>query len=226
VTVFASSAETLPSWSYRVRATLVVMERMGELKETMAKDKIPIRAECEAILAAHSVEPAIVRHSRLVAGVAQRIALALVRSGLSLNQDLVLAGALLHDLAKGKPDHANVGAAILRSMDFPQVATVVASHTDLDFGGHIDESAVVYLADKLMSGERPVTIEQRFEVALRRFSDNPPALDAAQRRMATAKAVALAVERRLGAPLACVINEDSGSLASPGASHADEAEKL
>ncbi len=197
-----------------------------ELRALAASREIPTRAECEAILAGYSVAPAIVRHSRLVADVAQRIALALTRSGLELNLDLVRAGALLHDLAKGQPDHAAVGAAILRSMDFPQVATVVASHTDLNFDGYIDESAIVYLADKLVSGERPVTIDQRFEVALRRFSDNPPALDAAQRRMTTAMAVAQAVETRLGAPLASVINQDFGAPDERDISLENEAGKL
>lgn len=202
------------------------MESVNELKAIMAKNKIPTRAECEAILAGYSVEPSIVRHSRLVAEVAQRIAVALVRSGVALNQDLVLAAALLHDLAKGQPEHASVGAAILRQMDFPQVATVVGSHTDLDFSGRLDECAVVYLADKLTSGEHPVTIDQKFEAALRRSGDDPAALDAVQRRMATAKAVALAVEARVGAALASVVNEDSGPLAKPVASLSDEARKL
>lgn len=191
----------------------------------MAKKTIPTRAECEAILASHSVDPAIVRHSRIVAGIAQRIARALARSGIELNLELVQASALLHDLAKGKPEHAAVGAAILRQMDFLQVAAVVSSHTDLNFSGQLDENAIVYLADKLMSGERPVTIEQRFEIALRRFSDDPPALQATQRRMATAKAVALAVETRVGATLANIVNETSSALAKPDASRADEAGK-
>jgi len=197
----------------------------GQLTEIMAKNKIPACAECEAILADHSVEPAIVRHSRLVAEVAQRIAFALVHGGVALNEDLVLAGALLHDLAKGQPEHASVGATILRSMDFPQAATVVSSHTDLDFDGRLDESAVVYLADKLVSGERPVTIDQKFEAALRRSSDDPVALEAVQNRMATAKAVALAVETRVGAALASVVNEDSGPLSKPDASLSGEAGK-
>ena len=195
------------------------------MTEIMARNKIPTRAECEAILADHSVEPAIVRHSRLVAEVAQRIAFALVHGGVALNEDLVLAGALLHDLAKGQPEHASVGATILRSMDFPQAATVVSSHTDLDFDGRLDESAVVYLADKLVSGERPVTIDQKFEAALRRSSDDPVALEAVQNRMATAKAVALAVETRVGAALASVVNEDSGPLSKPDASLSGEAVK-
>jgi putative nucleotidyltransferase with HDIG domain len=193
------------------------MDSVDGLKAIMAKNTIPTRAECEAILADHSVDPAIVRHSRLVAEVAQRIAFALVRSGVALNEDLVLAGALLHDLAKGQPEHASVGAAILKSMDFPQVAAVVSSHTDLEFDGQLDESAVVYLADKLTSGERLVTIEQKFEAALRRYDDIPAALDAVQRRMATAKAVALAVEMQVGAALASVVNEDSSPLAKSDA---------
>jgi putative nucleotidyltransferase with HDIG domain len=178
------------------------------LRALAACRDIPTRAECETILAGHSVEPPVVRHSRRVAEVAERIALALARSGLSLNVELVRAGALLHDLAKGRPDHASVGAAILRSMDFPPVATVVGAHTDLDFGGgQLDESAIVYLADKLIRGEEVVTISQRFGTALIRFSDNPLALHAAQSRMATTQAVARAVESRLGAPLASIVNE-------------------
>ena len=179
-----------------------------ELRALADRRDIPTRGECEAILATQSVEPTQVRHSRKVAEVAERIALALARGGLSLNLDLVRAGALLHDLAKGRPDHAAVGAEILRSMNFPQVAQVVSMHTDLNFsGGRLDESAIVYLADKLVRGENVVTIDQRFAPALARFSDNPLALQAAQRRMATAQAVALTVETRLGVSLSTIVNE-------------------
>ena len=179
-----------------------------ELRALAACRDIPTRAECEAILAGYFVEPSQVRHSRRVAEVAERIAIALARGGYSLNLDLVRAAALLHDLAKGRPDHAIVGAELLRSMDFPRVATIVGAHTDLDFsGGQLDESAIVYLADKLVRGESLVTLDQRFALALARFSDNPLALQAAQRRMATAQKVALAVETLLGAPLSSVVNE-------------------
>jgi putative nucleotidyltransferase with HDIG domain len=168
---------------------------------------IPTRAECEAILAGQSVEPSQIRHSRRVSEVAERIALALARSGLSLNVELVRAGALLHDLAKGRPDHAIVGAELLRSMDFPRVATVVGWHTELDYtAGRLNESAIVYLADKLVRGEKLLTISQYFQPALTRFKNNPLELRAAQSRMATAKAVALAVETRLGAPLSSIVN--------------------
>jgi putative nucleotidyltransferase with HDIG domain len=167
---------------------------------------IPTRAECEVILVTQSVAPSQVRHSRRVAEVAERIALALARSGLTLNVELVRAGALLHDLAKGQPNHAAVGAEYLRSMDFPRVATIVGAHTKLDFlGGHLDECAIVYLADKLVRGDSVVTLEQRFQPALARFSDNPPALHAVQSRMATALAVAQAVVTQLGVSIISIV---------------------
>jgi HD superfamily phosphohydrolase YqeK len=194
----SSTNESIPSYAGK--------SRLADI-DLAACRQIPTRAECEAILAGQSVKPVIIRHVRVVADVAQRIALALVRSGLSLNLELVLAGALLHDLAKGKPSHAGAGADILRSMDFPRVATVVGWHTELDYtAGRLNESAIVYLADKLVRGEKLFTINQYFQPALTRFRDNPLALRTVQSRMATAKAVALAVETRLGAPLASIVN--------------------
>jgi putative nucleotidyltransferase with HDIG domain len=155
----------------------------------------------------------VVRHSRKVAQVAHCIATALLRSGFPLNLELVQAGALLHDLAKGQQDHAAAGASILRSMDFPRVADIVAAHTDLEFSSaNLDESAIVYLADKLVRGEDLVAIEQRFQPALNRFATDPPALQAAQRRMETGKSVIRAVESRLGASLSTVVHGNPASF--------------
>jgi putative nucleotidyltransferase with HDIG domain len=203
-----SEAIDLPVADQGIHMDMDTPAEYEELRALADSREIPSRAECEAILAGQSVDPSQVRHSRKVAEVAERIALALARSGFSLNLELARAGALLHDLAKGQPDHAAVGAELLRSMDFSRVAMVVGAHTDFDFSdAQLDECAIVYLADKLVRGEDLVTLEQRFAPALARFSDNPPAFRSVQRRMATAQEVALAVESRLGAPLASVVNE-------------------
>ena len=176
-----------------------------------SRRNIPTVAECEAILAARHVNEDVVRHSRKVAEVAERVAFALKSTGLILNAELVQAGALLHDLAKGQADHASVGASILRSMDFPEVAEVVAVHTDLGLSFALDEKAIVYLADKLVRGDQSASIAERFRPALDRFSGDPVAHQAAQRRMRTAMEVAVAVERRLGAPLPFLAGEESSS---------------
>jgi molybdenum cofactor cytidylyltransferase len=173
---------------------------------------IPSAAECEAVLASQHVAPRIIRHSRKVADVAHGVAAALRQRGLKLNVELVRAGALLHDLAKGQPDHAAVGASLLRSMDFDLVAEIVAAHTDLGDVFDLDEKAIVYLADKLVRGEDLVTLAQRFQPALDRFKHNKPGLQAARRRLAIAEELTLAVETRLGTTLSVVLAGESGSL--------------
>ncbi|MFR1310493.1 MAG: hypothetical protein ACLSCO_17545 [Gallintestinimicrobium sp.] len=42
--------------------------------------------------------------------------------------------------------------------------------------GYLNESLIVYLADKQVQGERRVTIEERFAAKREKFKDNPEAL--------------------------------------------------
>jgi molybdenum cofactor cytidylyltransferase len=163
---------------------------------------IPTAAECEAILAIHNVAPKIVRHCRKVAEVASVIAEALADRGLALDRELSCAGALLHDIAKGQPGHAQAGAALLRSMEFSRVAESVASHMEPDLTREeIGEPEVVFLADKLVRGESYVGLEERFRPALARFQDDHGALGAARRRLSVAQGVAARIEAWLGRPI-------------------------
>lgn len=176
---------------------------------------IPTTAECEAILAGQQVGNSAIRHMRKVAEVAHRLAYALAYSGVDLNFELVQAGALLHDLAKGQPDHASAGASILRTMEYPKVAEIVAAHTDLAPFSELDESAIVYLADKMVRGDEEVTITERFQPALDRFGNDSVALQSAQRRKHAAFEVALAIVARLREPLSTVASAPSGLTFSP-----------
>jgi CTP:molybdopterin cytidylyltransferase MocA/HD superfamily phosphohydrolase YqeK len=188
---------------------------------------IPTTAECEAILAGQQVADSVIRHMRKVAEVAHRLAYVLACSGLDLNFEMVQAGALLHDLAKGQPDHASAGASILRTMEYPKVAEIVAAHTDLAPFSELDERAIVYLADKMVRGDEEVTITERFQPALDRFGNDPAALQAAQRRKHAAFEVALAIVARLRDPLSTAASAPSGSTVSPsGTRIANQSEYL
>lgn len=164
--------------------------------------RIPSEEECEAILADWWVEVRVIRHSRKVAEIAGKMAAALLRSGVQINPELVQAAALLHDLAKGQPNHAAVGASILRSLRLDSVADIVAAHTDLGSFSALNEAAIVYLADKLVSGDKLVTLEERFKPALTHLRKDATAMRCARKRLAIAKAVAAAVEKHLGVELA------------------------
>jgi HD superfamily phosphohydrolase YqeK len=125
-----------------------------------------------------------------------------------VNPRLAQAGGLLHDIAKGQEHHAEAGASLLKDLEFVAIASVVASHTDCAFeNGKLDEAAIVYLADKLVSGEQVVGLAQRFHRSLERFRDNPVALASALRRRSTAEAIAQAIENCLGAELQHIIGE-------------------
>jgi CTP:molybdopterin cytidylyltransferase MocA/HD superfamily phosphohydrolase YqeK len=161
---------------------------------------VPTPTECEAILSVHQPDERVVRHSRMVGLVAHRLAVALAERGafphgFHIDPMLAQAAGLLHDLAKGKPNHADAGAQLLRELDLSTVADVVALHTDYPFTApKLDEAAIVYLADKLVSGDRFVGLEQRFHRSFERFQGNPDALASASRRRATAEAIAHQIE--------------------------------
>lgn len=182
-----------------------------------ARRKLPGNDACEALLAANGVPEAVRRHSRKVADVALSIAQALRASGLPISLDLTRAGSLLHDLAKGVPDHAEAGAQQLRRYGLTDVAAIVAAHHDLSFSNDLDERAIVYLADKLVSQDQIVSLQARFQRSFERLHSQPEALEAAQRRKLVAESIARAIEIRTGRSLAHILNwtedEESDRLA-------------
>jgi hypothetical protein len=169
--------------------------------EVCADRGVPSPAECAAILAEVKAPEPVVRHGEAVAEVARRVAARLNGAGLRLDVALVSAAGLLHDVAKGRTDHTGEGARLLRRLGFPRIARVVALHTDLELAPEreLSEEAVVYLADKLVRGDRVVSLDDRFRAALGRCGDDPAGRIAVTRRWQDALAVAAAVERLLGA---------------------------
>jgi CTP:molybdopterin cytidylyltransferase MocA len=114
----------------------------------------PSPAECEAILADAKVDERVVRHARVVAGVARKLALHLADCGVPLDLAVVRAASLLYA----------IGAALVENLEFPKVAHVIACRHDFDSSaGRLDEAAIVYLADTLVAGETVVSIERAIE---------------------------------------------------------------
>ena len=116
---------------------------------------------------------------------------------------LVTAGALLHDIAREQPRHADAGADLLERLHYRRVAAVVRPHVRLGdrAGDEPDEAQVVYLADKLVQGTRVVGLDARFAVRLERFAGDPEARAAVLERKEEAARVLRRVERILGAPV-------------------------
>ncbi len=182
----------------------------SKLKEWADNRGIPTPAECEEILSRWHTSAEVIRHSRLVANVACEIAAALNRTGVALNPAWVGAAGLLHDLAKPKVrrNHARIGARILCSLGFPAVGGSVAMHMDFDYelGELLNETAVVYLADKLVQGDRLVTIDERFVPAWMKYPPGHELYPLIFHRFIVAKTILSGVEEKIGAPVATILS--------------------
>ncbi len=161
-------------------------EDFRRLQDLLQSRQRPDEAECRRLLAFLGTPEATVRHGEAVAELAREMGRA---CGAGLDLDLLWAGGLLHDLAKGQPDHARAGGRFLRQLGYGPVAQVVEEHTDLPLYrlSGLNESLLVFLADKRIRGTERVSLEERFSVNRRRFAGNPEALAALERRYACAK---------------------------------------
>lgn len=140
------------------------------------------------------------QHCRAVAAVSVAITDALEKAGVELDADLVRSAALVHDIARGLPDHAATGANLLAELGYPRVAAVVAVHMDLPEGAEsaLDEAAILFLSDKLVVGNRPSDLDTRFARKMAKHGGDPKAAEATAVRRQAAEAVLDAVERLTG----------------------------
>lgn len=110
----------------------------------------------------------------------------------SLEPKLALAGGLAHDLCKGMRHHEEAAGRFFRQHGLGRMAWLVESHRDLSLPPDqpITERELVYLADKLVSGKRPVPIDERFGEKMQKFEKHPDIQAEIGGRMERAKALA------------------------------------
>ncbi|MCF8057220.1 MAG: HD domain-containing protein [Desulfocapsa sp.] len=129
-------------------------------------------------------------HSLVVTRVAQVLLTALANSTKTNcplpAKNLVLAGALLHDIAKtpcleNSCDHARQGRDICLELGYPEVAEVVREHVILTkFSpkryneGYFLAKELVYYADKRVRHDEIVSLEERLDYILERYGNNDP----------------------------------------------------
>ena len=176
-------------------------QRLGDRLKTR---DILSPAECHALLLEKlKVPPAVWNHGRAVAEQALRIGRALTAAGCRLDLGLIHAAALVHDMARGKPDHARHGAEILRELDMPRMAEIVQTHMDLnvEMGDPIREAEVVFLADKLICEDRFVGIDRRFSPRLQDHHTDPRIEASIRSKLEFARRSSDRVEAIIGRPL-------------------------
>ncbi len=172
----------------------------GELAaaEVLGPPRPPMNDEvCLALLAAGGADRDRISHCRAVAKLADELCRALEKRGLSLEEKAVHRAALLHDIAKGRPEHAALGGVWLRELGHRKLAEIVRQHTEPD-GVELNEATLVFYADKVMRGDKRSTVEERFAASLEKCA-TPEALAAHARRLEATERVQRQILSLLGA---------------------------
>jgi molybdenum cofactor cytidylyltransferase len=175
-----------------------------KLKADFVRREIASAEESRAVLDCISSISAEVRsHSGKVAEVAEAIGRALQGAKIAVDLEAVFSASLVHDLAKGQPDHELAAAALLNEIGFAQTSPLVAAHTDLggEFSALPVETKILYLADKLVSGDKIVDLEERFAASARRFAEHGVAAENIRHRLELARRVKEEVESLTGMSL-------------------------
>lgn len=124
-------------------------------------------------------------HGRAVCMKATQMAERLTEKDVSLNLELLQAAALLHDMCRPAPHHAEVAAKRLRDWGYPDVAELVENHHGGRFSSELDESQILFLADKLVQGTMAVSLKERFDQSFEKcLSEDARQAHAARFRMA------------------------------------------
>ena len=146
--------------------------------------RIPSLAQSLQLMDQYHMLVNIRHHSLVVARLADRIHAGLCATAPNHRQcdrNLVIAGALLHDIAKtpclrNNCDHAKVGADICRQEGFPEIAAIVEEHVILGQhepqryqNGMFNAREIVHYADKRVRHHLVVDLDQRLQYILEHY---------------------------------------------------------
>lgn len=184
-------SQELPVWDQGILLDADTAPDFQVLETQAAQLQIGTRAEA-LVLARQTMPRRGLAHGQAVAQMALSLAQKLKKYGLKLNLDLVHNAALLHDIAKGQPQHEQAGAQLLTDLGLTELSHIVASHRDLQppASGKLTEKEIVYLGDKLMRGDQRVSIKDRFQEKLDKYAQDPQATQAIAGRLKNALAMA------------------------------------
>ena len=153
---------------------------------------IPSVTECFTLMDKYEMYENIRAHSKVVAGVASCLHTELGKKLPPQNlpdQELVVAGALLHDIAKTPClkkgcRHAEFGIEICLGENLPSIGEIVGEHVVLSsysskrcYSGIFSAKELVYYADKRVKHDEIVDLDDRLDYILENYGQKNPLIE-------------------------------------------------
>jgi len=149
---------------------------------------IPTIDQCLHFIERYEMLANIRDHSLMVARVAKTLVTCLSHntSSAAIDSDEVIAGALLHDIAKTRclynnGHHAKEGQLICEELGYPHIGEIVLEHVVLkEFNenqykqGIFGAKEFVYYADKRVRHDQIVSLADRLDYIIERYGDESP----------------------------------------------------
>jgi len=199
-----SSAADLPVADEGILMDMDTPEDLLQIRRKLNSLSIPSEREVRALFGIAGTPEKVIAHSRMVSEAAE--ALANGASGkLHFSISLVTAAALLHDVCRTMEDHHTAAEAFLKSWGFAAIARIAAVHMDLP-PRTSPGAAIVFLADKMVMGDRIVSLSERKKRALEKYGRNPEARANIRRRFARARRVCHMIERASGSTVQSLLD--------------------
>jgi HD superfamily phosphodiesterase len=140
---------------------------------------LPSLIESFSLLQLYAHEPKLLRHAETVALAAYMIARICAENNLNINPILAHRGGLVHDLDKlqtleSYQHHGVVASKYLADKGYPELARIALCHPafailDPDTFPTTLEEKIVYLADKMVEGDRIVGVKRRLMRLVQRY---------------------------------------------------------
>ncbi len=144
------------------------------------KCSLPTEEKCLEIMQRYKMLPNIRAHSIQVRNVSAALVDHL-RDDVPIDRDLVLCGALLHDIAKTRTietrelRHDLIGGKMLRELDLEPLAEICESHVYIEnfqIDGPLEEREIVFYADKRVKHDVVVSLDERVDDLAKRYGKN------------------------------------------------------
>lgn len=145
---------------------------------------VPDIDRCLELMDTYAMWENIRHHSFKVAQVSAVLQQNLASQAIEIDYALVIAGALLHDIAKSKCleegcSHAMVGGELVYELGYPEVADIVTHHVILaDFDpdrydqGGFTATDIVFYADKRVKHDQIVSLDERLEYIMDKYAND------------------------------------------------------